>query len=222
MVCIGNDWDELIGDVFATEGYGRLREFLISEYRSRRVYPDMYHIFEALKQTSFADTKAVILGQDPYHGSGQAHGLCFSVQKGIPKPPSLKNIFAELSTDLGISAPAHGELTCWAQQGVLLLNAVLTVREGQAASHRGMGWETVTDRVVKELNKKQTPVVFLLWGASARAKAAGITNPLHTKLTAPHPSPLSCYQGFLGCRHFSRANEFLIESGQEPIDWEVR
>jgi len=221
MVNIGNDWDGLIGDVFSTEEYGQLRAFLISEYRSGRVFPDMYHIFEALSLTSFADTRVVILGQDPYHGPGQAHGLCFSVQKGVPPPPSLKNIFAELTDDVGIPPPAHGDLTCWAQRGVLLLNAVLTVRQGQAASHRGRGWEAVTDRIVAELNKKQTPVVFLLWGASARAKAAVITNPLHLKLTAPHPSPLSCYQGFSGCRHFSGANEFLVASGQEPIDWNV-
>ena len=222
MVHIGNDWDELLGDVFAGESYAQLRGFLISEYRGGQVYPDMHHIFEALKLSSCEDTKVVILGQDPYHGAGQAHGLSFSVQKGVPPPPSLKNIFAELADDVGISKPTHGDLSCWARQGVLLLNAVLTVRDKQAASHKGMGWEAVTDRVITRLNEKDTPTVFLLWGASARAKAARITNPRHLKLEAPHPSPLSCYQGFSGCKHFSRANEFLVRTGQSPVDWAVR
>lgn len=183
----------------------------------------MYDIFNALKYTSFEDTRVVIIGQDPYHGAGQAHGLCFSVKPGIEPPPSLKNIFAELKSDTGISVPEHyGYLTCWAKQGVLMLNAVLTVREGQANSHKGKGWEIFTDRVISELNRKQTPVVFLLWGAAARKKAEIITNENHIKLVSVHPSPLSAYGGFFGCRHFSRANEILIHSGQKPIDWSVK
>lgn len=221
MVCIGNDWDDILKDEWQKPYYRQLREFLKKEYSSRRIYPDMHDIFNALKYTSFENTRVVILGQDPYHGAGQAHGLCFSVKKGVEPPPSLKNIFTELHDDIGLPVPSHGELTSWAKQGVLLLNTVLTVRENCANSHKGMGWEIFTDRVISELNKKQRPVVFLLWGSPARKKAEIITNPLHYKLTAVHPSPLSAYRGFFGCRHFSRANELLRQSGQQPIDWSL-
>ncbi len=222
MVNIGNDWDEILKDEWQKPYYINLRGFLKTEYASRTVYPEMHDIFNALKYTSFADTRVVIIGQDPYHGVGQAHGLCFSVKKGIEPPPSLKNIYQEMHDDLGVNIPNHGELTAWAKQGVLLLNTVLTVRNGLANSHKGMGWETFTDRVISELDKKQTPVVFLLWGSPARKKAEIITNPIHKKLITVHPSPLSAYRGFFGCKHFSRANEILIESGQKPIDWEIK
>ena len=221
MVSIGNDWDERLSGEFDKPYYQALRRFLIDEYRHFRVYPDMYDIFNALKYTSYANVKVVILGQDPYHGPGQAHGLAFSVQKGVEPPPSLKNIFTELNSDLGPPIPSHGCLTPWAKQGVLLLNTVLTVREHQPNSHRGQGWETFTDRVIAELNQKQTPVIFLLWGANARKKAAIIDNPLHQKLETVHPSPLSAYNGFFGCRHFSRCNALLEKSGQTPIDWRL-
>ncbi|MBR7071220.1 MAG: uracil-DNA glycosylase [Clostridia bacterium] len=218
-VKIGNDWDEILADEWQTPNYLRLREFLKNEYRTRKIYPQMNDIFNCLKYTSYADTKVVILGQDPYHGAGQAHGLCFSVQRGVEPPPSLKNIFKELHDDVGVPIPRHGELTAWAKQGVLLLNTVLTVREGTPNSHQGKGWEAVTDRIVAELNRKQTPIVFLLWGANARRKAEIITNPIHRKLTTVHPSPLSAYGGFFGCRHFSKANQILQESGQQPVNW---
>ena len=221
MVHIGNDWDERLKGEFDKPYYQELRQFLIEEYRHHVVYPDMHNIFNALKYTSFSDTKVVILGQDPYHGPGQAHGLCFSVQKGVEPPPSLQNIFKELMADVGIDRPQHGELTCWARQGVLLLNAVLTVREHEPNSHKGKGWEILTDRIISELNNKETPVVFLLWGANARSKKALITNTLHVKLETVHPSPLSAYNGFFGCRHFSKANAILEASGQAPIDWNV-
>ncbi|MBR2643664.1 MAG: uracil-DNA glycosylase [Clostridia bacterium] len=221
MVHIGNDWDDLLKDYFASEQYQTLRQFLVQEYRSHVVYPNMYDIFNALKYTAYKDVKVVILGQDPYHGPGQAHGLCFSVKQGVEPPPSLKNIFSELQKDVGIPAPKHGELTCWARQGVLLLNTVLTVREHQPNSHKGHGWEAFTDRVIELLDKKQTPIVFLLWGANARNKARIVTNPIHIKLEAPHPSPLSAYNGFFGCRHFSKANDWLVRTGQTPIDWRV-
>lgn len=222
MVNIGNDWDEILTGTFETESYRKLRAFLANEYRTRVIHPDMYHIFNALKLTSFQDTKVVILGQDPYHGPNQAHGLSFSVQEGVQPPPSLVNIFKELHDDMGIPVPATGNLTCWAKQGVLLLNTVLTVREHQPNSHKGIGWEQVTDDVIRALDRKQTPVVFLLWGANARAKARILTNPMHVRLEAPHPSPLSAYNGFFGCRHFSKANAALMESGQAPIDWTVQ
>ena len=221
MVHIGNDWDERLAGEFEKPYYLELRQFLIEEYRHHVVYPDMHDIFNALKYTSFSDTKVVILGQDPYHGPGQAHGLCFSVRKGVEPPPSLVNIFKELMSDVGIARPAHGELTCWAKQGVLLLNTVLTVREHEPNSHKGKGWEILTDRIISELNNKQTPVVFLLWGANARSKKTLITNPLHVKLETVHPSPLSAYNGFFGCRHFSKANAILEASGQTAIDWNV-
>lgn len=219
MVKLGNDWDEILSDEWGKEYYQRLREFLKAEYSSRRVYPHMNDIFNALKYTSFENTKVVIIGQDPYHGAGQAHGLCFSVKQGVVPPPSLKNIFKELQSDIGKPIPSHGELTEWAKQGVLLLNNVLTVREGEPTSHKGMGWETFTDRVISELNKKESPVVFLLWGAHAQKKAEIIDNPIHHKLMSVHPSPLSASRGFLGCKHFSKTNEILIKNGLAPIEW---
>ncbi len=221
MVNIGNEWDRLLADEFRKEYYLRLREFLKAEYSTRKIYPPMGDIFNALRCTSYSDVKAVILGQDPYHGAGQAHGMCFSVRKEVEPPPSLKNIFKELESDLGITPPNHGELTSWAKQGVLLLNTALTVREGQANSHRGMGWETLTDRVIELLNGREQPIVFILWGGNARAKARIITNPAHLVLQCAHPSPLSAYNGFFGCRHFSKTNQFLQSKGIAPIDWRI-
>lgn len=220
MVRLGNDWDGILADEWEKPYYRQLHSFLKEEYSKTRIYPDMYDIFNALKYTPFADTRAVIIGQDPYHGPGQAHGLCFSVKKGVPLPPSLVNIYKEITDDLGVAMPQHGELTGWAKQGVLLLNTVLTVRAGQPNSHKDKGWEIFTDRVISELNRKETPVVFLLWGANAEKKARVITNPIHKKLITVHPSPLSAYRGFFGCRHFSKANEILISSGQPPIKWD--
>lgn len=221
MVNLGNDWDEILADEFKKPYYLSLREFLKKEYSTRRIYPNMNDIFNALKASSFKDTRVVIIGQDPYHGAGQAHGLCFSVKRPVEPPPSLKNMFRELESDVGFKIPDHGELTHWAEQGVLMLNTVLTVREGAANSHKGMGWEKFTDRVIAELDKKETPVVFLLWGANARNKAEIIKNPIHRKLITVHPSPLSAYGGFFGCKHFSKCNEILISTGQKPIDWQI-
>lgn len=219
MVNIGNDWDKILSDEWEKPYYKELRAFLKEEYNSQTIYPDMNDIFNALKHTSFEDTKVVIIGQDPYHGYGQAHGLCFSVKEGVALPPSLKNIFKELHSDVGREITKSGDLTCWAKQGVLLLNAVLTVREGTPTSHKDKGWEKFTDRVILELNRKETPVVFLLWGAYAQKKAQIITNPLHKKLMSVHPSPLSASRGFLGCKHFSKTNEILRENNLPEINW---
>ncbi len=221
LVRLGNDWDELLKDEFEKEYYKRLRQFLKHEYSTKTIYPDMYKIFEALKLTSYSDTKVVILGQDPYHGPNQAHGLAFSVQRGVEIPPSLVNIYKELQTDCGCYIPDNGCLEHWARQGVLLLNTSLTVIAGQANSHRNKGWEIFTDSIIKRLNDKPTPVVFMLWGSNARSKTVFITNPSHLVLTAPHPSPLSASRGFFGCRHFSKANEFLKWTGQQEIDWQI-
>ena len=221
MVHIGNEWDALLQDQFSQEYYLQLRRFLKEEYRTKTVYPDMYDIFNALRYTSYSQVKAVILGQDPYHGPGQAHGLCFSVQKGVNPPPSLQNIFKELQDDVGFRIPNHGELTEWTKQGVLLLNTVLTVRQGAPNSHKGKGWEIFTDRVITLLNERETPMVFLLWGANAKAKRALITNPNHLVLTSVHPSPLSAHHGWFGCKHFSKTNAFLQAHGQAPIDWQI-
>lgn len=222
MVSIGNDWDELLAGEFDKEYYVKLHDFLAAEYRSRTIYPSMYDIFNALKYTPYHRVRAVILGQDPYHGPGQAHGLCFSVQKGVNIPPSLVNVYQELREDLGIEPPSHGCLVDWAEQGVLLLNTVLTVRAGQPNSHRGMGWESFTDQVIRLLNQREEPMVFLLWGANAKSKRTLITNPSHLILTAAHPSPLSAFNGFFGCRHFSKCNAFLQQHGGEAIDWRIK
>ncbi len=222
MVNIGNDWDALLGEEFTKDYYLTLREFLKKEYFSKTVYPPMGDIFNALKYTSFSQTKVVILGQDPYHGPGQAHGLCFSVQPGIKFPPSLQNIFKELSEEYGFAPPKTGELTEWAKRGVLLLNTTLTVREGSPQSHKGQGWEILTDAIISLLNQKTEPVVFLLWGANAWAKKPLIKNPLHLVLECAHPSPLSAYRGFFGCGHFRKANEYLEKCGLSPIDWELK
>lgn len=219
MVNLGNDWDVILKDEWEKPYYKQLRAFLKQEYATKTVYPDMHDIFNALKLCSFEDTKVVIIGQDPYHGVGQAHGLCFSVKDGVPPPPSLKNIFKELKDDIGRPIDSNGNLEKWAKQGVLLLNAVLTVREGEPTSHKGIGWETFTDRVISELNKKETPVVFLLWGAYAQKKGEIITNPNHRKLLSVHPSPLSASRGFLGCKHFSKTNEILKTNKVGGIIW---
>lgn len=220
MVHIGNDWDDLLDGEFEKEYYIALRKFLIGEYKTQTIYPSMYDIFNALKYTAYGDVKAVILGQDPYHEPNQAHGLSFSVKRGVPKPPSLVNIFKELESDLGIEPPGHGCLEAWANQGVMLLNTVLTVRRGQANSHKGKGWEIFTDRVIELLNQREKPMVFLLWGANAKSKSSLITNKSHLILTSAHPSPLSAHNGFFGCRHFSKANDFLSRHG-ERIEWKI-
>ena len=209
MVNIGNDWDALLAAEFEKDYYKALRDFLIAEYRNHTVYPDMHDIFNALKLTPYNKVKAVILGQDPYHGPGQAHGLCFSVQKGVAKPPSLVNIFKELNTETGMAIPKDGYLVPWAEQGVLLLNTALTVRQGEANSHKGHGWETLTDRIIEHLNAREDPLVFILWGGNARTKKALIKAPLHLVLESAHPSPLSAQSGFFGNGHFNKTNEFL-------------
>lgn len=224
MFSFGNSWDALMAPEAEKEYYKRLREFLKAEYLKSGVpiYPEMDNIFNAFKYTDYNDVRAVIIGQDPYHGAGQAHGLCFSVKKGVQKPPSLVNIFKEIESDLGITPPNHGELTDWAKGGVMLLNAVLTVRDGSAGSHRAKGWEIFTDRAISLLNEREEPIVFLLWGGYARAKKALITNKYHLILECAHPSPLSAYNGFFGCKHFSKCNEFLRSIGKEEINWEIK
>lgn len=222
MFKIGNSWDNVLESEFEKEYYLKLREFLKEEYTAGAVYPDMYHIFDALKLTPYDEVKAVIIGQDPYHEPGQAHGLCFSVQEGVKQPPSLVNIFKEMKSDLGVEPPKQGDLTSWAEQGVLLLNAVLTVREHEANSHKGKGWEQFTDRVIELLNESEKAIVFILWGANAKAKADLITSPQHCIITGAHPSPLSAHNGFWGGRYFSRTNTFLEEQGIEAIDWRIR
>ena len=219
MVRIGNDWDEILAPEFKKPYYLALREFLKYEYYHYTVYPDMNDIFNAFRYTPFGDTRVVILGQDPYHQPEQAHGLCFSVREGTPPPPSLKNIFKELKSDLGIDAPTCPELTGWARQGVLLLNTTLTVRKGSPQSHKGHGWEIFTDKVITLLSEREEPVVFILWGGNARAKKALINTRRHKIIESAHPSPLSAYNGFFGSRPFSRANEYLISIGEAPIDF---
>lgn len=219
MVRLNNDWDDILKDEWEKPYYRQLHNFLKEEYSTRRIYPDMHDIFNALKYTPFSNTKVCIIGQDPYHGPGQAHGLCFSVKKGVALPPSLVNIYKEITDDVGVAMPPYGDLTGWAKQGILLLNTVLTVRAGSPNSHKDKGWEIFTDRVISELNKKETPVVFLLWGANAERKARIITNPIHKKLITVHPSPLSAYRGFFGCRHFSKTNEILEQNGMSKIEW---
>ncbi|WP_239254746.1 uracil-DNA glycosylase [Listeria ilorinensis] len=221
MIQIGNDWDDLLELEFKKDYYLRLREFLKYEYGTKRVYPDMYDIFNALKYTAYQDVKVVILGQDPYHGAGQAHGLSFSVQAGIPTPPSLQNIYQELCEDLTCTMPNNGYLKPWADQGVLLLNTVLTVRAGQANSHRGKGWEQLTDHIIELLDQKEEPIVFLLWGNNAKQKQVLLKNSRHAVFTSSHPSPYSANYGFLGSRPFSRTNAFLLENGRPTINWQI-
>ncbi len=218
MVHIGNSWDKKLEDVFSSPEYEKLKAFLENEYSSYVIYPKAPDIFNALVYTPFEDVKVVILGQDPYHGPGQAHGLSFSVQEGVAATPSLVNIFKEIEAEIGVKNVSPC-LASWARRGVLLLNAVLTVRQGEANSHKNKGWEFVTDAVIKVLNEHKAPIVFLLWGGNARAKKQLITAPQHLILEAPHPSPLSAYTGFFGCKHFSKTNEFLISQGMDPIDW---
>ena len=221
IVNIGNDWDELLAGEFEKEYYLKLRQFLKYEYSNYKIHPDMHDIFNALKWTSYKDTKVVIFGQDPYHGENQAHGLAFSVQKGVDIPPSLLNMYKELQNELGLYIPNNGYLEKWAKQGVLLLNAALTVRDGLANSHRNKGWEVLTAKIAEVLNRRDDPIIFLLWGANAKEKAEVITNPKHVILTAPHPSPLSASRGFFGCGHFKKANDLLVSFGKEPIDWQI-
>ncbi len=221
MVHFGNDWDDVLQGEFDKDYYRNLHDFLREEYATQTVYPPMHDIFNSLKTTPYKDVRVCVIGQDPYFNPGQAHGMCFSVQEGVPCPPSLKNIYKEIFDDLGIREPNCGYLMKWAKQGVLLLNTVLTVRKGAPFSHRDKGWETFTDDVLKKLNEKKEPIVFLLWGQPAKKKAAIIDNPIHLKLEAAHPSPMSATNGFFGCRHFSKTNRFLVEHGLEPIDWDL-
>ena len=222
MVQFNNSWDILLKDEFKKPYYLNLRKFLVQEYKTQTIYPDMNNIFNALKYTDYKDVKVVILGQDPYHQPNQAHGLCFSVLKGVNPPPSLQNMYKEIHAEYGYPIPQHGELTYWAEQGVLMMNTVLTVRESQPNSHKGMGWEIFTDNVITILNARPEPMVFLLWGANARAKKKIITNPNHLVLESAHPSPLSAYNGFFGNGHFKKANEFLKSKGMAEIDWQIK
>ncbi len=221
MGAITNDWLAPLRAEFAKPYYKDLYQKVLQEYRTVKVFPPADDIFNAFHLTPLSEVKVVILGQDPYHNDGQAHGLCFSVQPGTDIPPSLVNIYQELQNDLGCYIPNNGYLEKWAKQGVLLLNTVLTVRAHQANSHRGIGWEQFTDAVIRILNEQDRPIVFLLWGSPARAKKAMLNNPNHLVLEAPHPSPLSAYRGFFGCRHFSRTNQFLEAHGIAPVDWQI-
>ncbi|MSR94295.1 uracil-DNA glycosylase [Clostridiaceae bacterium 68-1-5] len=221
MAGIQNDWLSPLSKEFGKPYYRQLFETVQKEYRTQVVFPPAEDLFNAFHLTPLKEVKVVILGQDPYHNVGQAHGLCFSVRKQVPIPPSLVNIYQELHDDLGCTIPKHGCLTKWAGQGVLLLNTVLTVRAHQANSHRGIGWEEFTDAAIRILNTQDRPMVFLLWGSPAQRKAAMLDNPRHLVLKAPHPSPLSAYRGFFGSRHFSAANQFLEKNGEIPIDWQI-
>ena len=216
---IGNDWDGMLAAEFEKEYYGKLLAFLAEEYETQRIYPPQPDVFNALRYSSYADTKVVIFGQDPYHQEGQAHGLCFSVNRGVKIPPSLLNIYKELKEDIGMEIPSHGCLSSWALQGVLLLNTVLTVRDSMPNSHKGRGWETFTDVIIRRLNEREKPIVFILWGANAKTKEKLITAKHHLILTGTHPSPLSAHTGFFGGAYFSRANRFLELENQEPINW---
>ncbi|RSK29009.1 uracil-DNA glycosylase [Bacillus sp. HMF5848] len=222
MKIFQNDWATLLQPEMEKSYFKKLQDFINREYHSYNIYPDKHNIYRALDITPYKDVKVVILGQDPYHNNGQAHGLSFSVPQGVPKPPSLKNIYKELQMDLGYAEPDHGCLESWAEQGVLLLNTVLTVREGQAHSHKNKGWETFTNKVISLLNDRKQPVIFVLWGKPAQAKQKLITNDHHTILQAAHPSPLSAYRGFFGSRPFSSINNELRTFGVEEIDWELR
>ena len=221
MQILKNDWNDLLREEFQKEYYLKLRKFLIEEYRTKKIYPNMYDIFNALHFTSYSEVKVVILGQDPYHGPNQAHGLSFSVKPGIAAPPSLMNIYKELQSDMGCFIPNNGYLKKWADQGVLLLNTVLTVRAGDANSHKGMGWEHFTDKVISLLNDRKEPIVFILWGRNAQNKLNLINNPQHYIIKGPHPSPLSAHYGFFGSKPFSKTNSFLKSIGSTPIDWQI-
>ena len=216
-----NDWQHLLQEEFEKSYYQNLRKYLIKEYSTKTIYPDKYDIFNALKLTSYSDVKVVILGQDPYHGPNQAHGLSFSVKKGVKIPPSLVNIYKELQDDIGCYIPNNGYLESWTKQGVLLLNTVLTVRAHEANSHRNIGWEIFTDKIISLLNDRTDPIVFILWGNPSIAKTKLITNKQHFIITSPHPSPLSAYRGFLGSKPFSKTNEFLKSINKEPINWQI-
>ena len=218
---IGNDWDEKLKIIWNSEGFKKFYHVVEEEYSHHTVFPPKDHIFEALKLTCYQNTRVVIVGQDPYHGIGEAHGLSFSVQKGVSIPPSLQNIYKELYDDLGIPPAHHGELTNWAKEGVLMLNAVLTVIKDTPASHRKLGWERLTDYIIRLLNEKEEPVVFILWGNFAKEKAKYITNPKHLILTSPHPSPFAARYGFFGSKPFSKTNEFLKRNGLKEIDWRI-
>ncbi len=218
---IDNDWLEPLSAEFKKPYYADLYRFVNTEYNTKTIYPPKNDVFAAYDRTPLANVKVLILGQDPYHEPGQAHGLCFSVNPGIDIPPSLVNIYKELHDDLGCYIPNNGYLVKWADQGVMLLNSVLTVRAHAANSHQNKGWEKFTDATIAALNRQDRPIVFMLWGRSAQQKASMLNNPKHLVLTAAHPSPLSAYRGFLGCRHFSKANDFLSKNGVEPIDWQI-
>ena len=218
---IGNDWDEVLKIVWESPGFKKFYNSILDEYNKKTIFPPKDYIFNALKLTSYKDTKVVIVGQDPYHGINEAMGLSFSVNKGIKIPPSLQNIYQELYNDLGIPPKNHGDLTGWAKQGVLLLNAVLTVEKDKAASHRNKGWEPLTNYIIKVLNVKEEPIVFILWGNFAKEKAKLITNPKHLIITSPHPSPFSAYSGFFGSKPFSRTNNFLEKNKMTTIDWSL-
>jgi len=219
MVKITEEWDEILKEEFLSQSYLALREFLKKEYSEHTVYPSMYDIFNSMKYTSFNDVKVVLLGQDPYHNEGQAMGLSFSVPEGVDVPPSLVNMYKELNAELGVPIRKSGDLRGWARQGVLLLNAVLTVRAHQANSHKGKGWEQFTDSIIKKISDKKDGVVFLLWGANARSKKPLIDTKKHLVLECAHPSPLSAYNGFFGCGHFKKANDYLVSGGKTPVDW---
>lgn len=219
---IGNDWDTVLNDIFESDHFKQLMEFLNVEYNTQTIYPPRETIFSALKTTPYSKVKVVVIGQDPYHGPNQAHGMCFSVQPGVKPPPSLVNIYKELQQEYGYSIPRHGNLMSWSQQGVLLLNAILTVRGGQPMSHKGKGWEEFTDTVIQRLSERDEPMVFLLWGAPAQKKVSLINTKKHLVLKTSHPSPLSSYRGFSGCGHFKMTNEFLKKYHMTPIDWEIK
>lgn len=216
---ITNGWQEFIDKEIEQEYFQKLKDFLINEYNTKKIYPSKRDLFRCFELTDFKDAKVIILGQDPYHQVNQAHGLCFSVNKGIKVPPSLVNIYKEINNDLGYNIPNHGDLTKWAKQGVLLLNTIMSVEDSKPMAHKDKGWEIFTDRVIKQLNDDNNPKVFMLWGSPSRKKKVLITNPNHLVLETVHPSPLSAYNGFFGCKHFSKANEFLKKHNREEIDW---
>ena len=222
MEVIGNDWDEKLNTIWTSDGFKKFMEIVKIKYKENTCFPEYNNIFNALKLTPYSKVKVVILGQDPYHGTGEAHGLSFSVQDGIKKPPSLKNIFKELKDDLNIDEPESGNLTHWADEGVLLLNSVLTVEKDKAASHKDLGWHLFTDHIIKLLNEKETPVVFILWGSFARSKKVYITNKKHFIIESTHPSPFSAASGFFGSKPFSKTNNYLINAGMNPINWDLK